>query len=304
MSKINRREFIAYAGTITAGFAAGFNIVSGKNTEAAEAKYKNVIKELMKYRKIDSHNHAVMLGIEPENLIESMDRLGIERASVSDIDGLTPDKFSESNSKILDVVKKFPNRFLGQCHINPRFQKESLAEIDRCVGSGMVQLGELYSECKINDPLYYPIIEKCIDLKIPLMMHARADLGLIRKGYRSSAPLTSSYADDFVDIGRRYPEAIIIHAHIGGGGDWEYMCKTLRPAKSIYIDTSGSVTDEGMIEFAIKYLGEDRMLFATDVNFECGVGKIMAANITESQRRKIFFENYNNLLRKAGNNVN
>jgi hypothetical protein len=29
----------------------------------------------------------------------------------------------------------------------------------------------------------------------------------------------------------------------------------------------------------------------------------MAAEITDSQRRKIFFENYNNLLKKGGYNV-
>ncbi len=49
-----------------------------------------------------------------------------------------------------------------------------------------------------------------------------------------------------------------------GGGDWKYMCKKLREAPSAYVDTSGSVTDEGMFEFAVKQLGAGRMLFATD----------------------------------------
>ena len=78
----------------------------------------------------------------------------------------------------------------------------------------------------------------------------------------------------------------------------------MQNSPSIFIDTSGSVTDEAMVDFALKYLGEDRILFGTDLNFETGVGKILAANLTERQRQKIFFENYNNLLRKAGNHVN
>src|SRR5437879_5282377 len=85
--------------------------------------------------------------------------------------------------------------------------------------------------------------------------------------------------------------AVLIHGHIGGGGDWEHMCKTLRDCPSVYIDTSGSVTDEGMIDFALRYLGPERLLFATDLNFESGVGKILAADLTERQRRMIFFEN-------------
>jgi len=58
-----------------------------------------------------------------------------------------------------------------------------------------------------------------------------------------------------------------------------------------------------MIDMAIQYLGVDRLLFATDINFETGVGKVMWANLTEGERKKIFFDNFNNLLKKAGNHV-
>jgi predicted TIM-barrel fold metal-dependent hydrolase len=77
----------------------------------------------------------------------------------------------------------------------------------------------------------------------------------------------------------------------------------LQKAPTLYLDTSGSVSDEGMIDMAVKYLGADRLLFATDMNYETGVGKIMWADLSESDRKKIFFENFNNLLRKAGNHA-
>jgi predicted TIM-barrel fold metal-dependent hydrolase len=177
-------------------------------------------------------------------------------------------------------------------------------EMKRCMDRGMVGLGELYTQVKINDPLYYPFIEKCIEMKAPILMHARADLGMLRPGYRNEAPPETSRASDFVEAARRYPEAILIHAHIGGGGDWEHMCKTLRAAPTVYLDTSGSVTDEGMIDFAVRYLGVERLLFATDINFESGVGKILVANLTDQQCRAIFFDNYNNILRKRGLHAN
>jgi predicted TIM-barrel fold metal-dependent hydrolase len=59
-----------------------------------------------------------------------------------------------------------------------------------------------------------------------------------------------------------------------------------------------------MIDMAVQYLGVDRLLFATDLNYETGVGKIMWADLDEVARKKIFFDNFNNLLRKAGNHVN
>jgi predicted TIM-barrel fold metal-dependent hydrolase len=55
-----------------------------------------------------------------------------------------------------------------------------------------------------------------------------------------------------------------------------------------------------MVDFAVKSLGVDRLLFATDTNYESGVGKILAAKLTETERRKVFWDNFNNILRRRG----
>ena len=299
--KIGRRQFLTYVGAATVGAAVMGKISGGVKVTHAHTRTSGLLEEAMKYRKIDAHNH-----LRPDELykmIQAADRLGIERIAVSIPKGDKPHEFRKSNDLVLEAMKEYPDRILGQCFLNPAYPEEAMAEMLRCLDKGMIGLGELYTQVKINDPLYYPIIEKCIELEAPILMHASADLGLLRKGYRTAAPATTSVADDFADIGLRYPEAMIIHAHIGGGGDWEYMCKVLRDVPSIYIDTSGSVTDEGMIDFAVKYLGVERLLFATDMNFESGVGKILAADLTEDQRRKIFWDNFNNILRKSGNHA-
>ena len=283
----SRRSFLASAGLAAAAPAAG--------------PTWNGLAEVRKYRKLDSHNHVFLSPRHtPKAVVEAADRLSIERLVVSLPRGDMPEGFRESNEKVLRAMKEFPDRFLGQCFLNPAYPREAMDEMNRCMDLGMVGLGELYTQVKISDPLYYPFIEKSIELKAPILMHARADMGLLRPGHRNEAPPATSVASDFLAAARRYPEAILIHGHIGGGGDWEHMCKTLRDCPSVYVDTSGSVTDEGMIDFALRYLGPERLLFATDLNFESGVGKILAANLTERQRFMIFFENYNNILRKRG----
>ncbi|HTF31446.1 MAG TPA: amidohydrolase family protein, partial [Flavitalea sp.] len=108
---------------------------------------------------------------------------------------------------------------------------------------------------------------------------------------------------DMVDAAKRYPETIFHFAHIGGGGDWEYECKSFQDYPNIYVDTSGSNNEENMIDFAIKYLGEDRIFFGTDSCYHHNVGKIMASNATEGQKNKIFFDNYNSVLKKGGRGV-
>ena len=46
----------------------------------------------------------------------------------------------------------------------------------------------------------------------------------------------------------------------------------------MYLDTSGSVIDEGIVEMAVKLLGVDRLLFGCDMSMTAGVGKIRAAD--------------------------
>jgi predicted TIM-barrel fold metal-dependent hydrolase len=309
---MNRRQFLSFGGAAVLGASVpGMVEASTANNEAKvtasdsvitkRGSYKDMVREAVGYKKIDVHNHTGNL----KDMIESMDRVGIQWSAISDLSGGNdPQSFRRSNDIVLQAMKEYPNRILGQCRINPGYTKEALQEIDRCVDQGMVMLGELYDEYKINDPVYYPIIERCIEHKIPLLVHAAATLGLWRKGYPTiGSSLTTSIAEDFVDVGKRYPEAMIISGHIGGGGDWEYAIRILREAPSIYAETSGSVADEAMIDLAIENLGVDRLLFATDVNYETGVGKVMCANLSKSDRKKIFFDNFNNLLRKGGNNV-
>jgi predicted TIM-barrel fold metal-dependent hydrolase len=311
---IGRRKFLSQSGITLLGASmpgiikAPLTDLKNDNNQQTTSSFKRdgwktMLQESLKYRKLDAHNH-VGGARGAAQIVESCDRVGITRAACSRTGGKSgPDVIRQNNDAVLAAMKEFPNRIMGQCWINPVYKKEALDEIQRCVDNGMVMLGELYDSYKVNDPLYYPVIEKCINLKIPLMWHGVTTLGNWRNGYLPTNPPNSSLPEDFADAGRRYPEAMIICGHIGGGGNWEYVCRVLKDAPTIYVDTSGSVSDEGMIDMAVKYIGADRLLFATDVNYETAVGKIMWADLTDSQRKKIFFENFNNLLRKAGNHV-
>jgi len=294
MPKMNRRSFIASAGLLSAGAAL---------PRSAPHPY-DVLAEIRRYRKIDCHNH-VFPSHSAHEIIADADKLEIEKIAVScpvtvgEIEKANPDAVRDVNNRVLQAMKDYPGRFLGQCFVNPYYGREALEEMTRCIEAGMIGLGEMYTQVRINDPRYFPIIEKCIELKVPLLSHSSG----ARNDTRGTDRPGASNADDFVEIGKRYPEALIIYGHIGGGGDWEYVCKALRHATTIYADTSGSVSDEGMVDLAVECLGVHRLLFATDISFETGVGKILAAKLTEAERRQIFFDNFNGILRKRGNDV-
>lgn len=304
---INRRKFLTNTTMTAAGLMIGAGVPDVEfNGDPAAASY-SIMKEAMKYRKIDSHVHVSLFSDPgPEGLLDFADRLGIEKLVISrpvtELDRPHQD-FKDSNDIVISAKKQFPDRFLGQFTLNPMFKKESLEEIKRCVDLGLVGL-KVYYQVKINDPLFYPVIEKMIDLKMIILMHAFCQLG--RGGYRTKYGkdyANESIPEDFADIAGRYPEAMFQFAHIGGGGDWQYECKVLKNSPNVFVDVSGSNNEENMINYAMKYLGEDRLVFGTDNSYYQGVSKILSADLTDAQRKKIFFENYNNLLRKGGYNV-
>ncbi|MEX0884504.1 MAG: amidohydrolase family protein, partial [Cyclobacteriaceae bacterium] len=160
---------------------------------------------------------------------------------------------------------------------------------------------KLYNHVKLSDPLFYPVIEKFIDLKMVILMHM--GIGKSRVVFDAREPENVSTPEDFVIAAKRFPDAMFQLAHLGGGGDWLDACKAVKPYPNVYVDVSGSNNEAGIIPFALEQLGEDRILFGCDNSFYQGVGHVLAAELNETQRRKIFFENYNNILRKSGSNV-
>jgi len=303
---MDRRKFFRDATLTGSGVIVGQNLISALSGGYPEKKGPRVLmEEVRKYKKIDTHAHINFAEDSVSNTLDIADRLSIDKLMISlnlapHTEG-GPDQFRRNNDLMIRSMKAHPDRFIGMMVLNPTFQKESLEEIDRCIDAGMVGTGELYNQVKINDPSYYPIIEKFIDLKMIIHMHSA--VGYSRVKLMESEPKNISLPEDFVEIAQRYPEAMFQYAHIGGGIDWENSCKILKDSTNVYVDVSGSNNPANMIDFAMKYIGEDRLLFGCDNSYYQGVGRMLSAKLTEAQRRKIFFDNYNNILRKSGNHV-
>ena len=308
---ISRRKFIARSAISTAGVLAASNLAGCSYGRKTPSNSYSVMEEAQRYRKMDAHAHVNFDPGDIEKQIDFADRLGIERLCISkpvtNFSGTEPedqDEVIRSNNQVLKAMKQFPDRVIGFMTLNPVYQKESLEEINRCVDLGMAGY-KGYTQVKINDPLYFPIIEKFIDLKMVMLMHGFCQLGVggYRMKYDAGMASNTSIPEDFVDAAIRYPEAVLQFAHIGGGADWEYECKLFKDHPNIYVDTSGSNNEENMIDFAIRHLGENRLFYGSDGSYYQGIGKILASNLTELQKKKIFFDNYNSILGKGGHHV-
>lgn len=312
MSNFSRRKFVRDSLTSLAGITIARNGAAEKlqKYESFEKSHIpsslrfDLMKEVMKFPKIDSHVHVSLGRKGPEDNDEFFDRLGFTRMFISrpvTAKEAPPAAFRHSNDLMYAAMKKYPGKMIGMFTLNPIYLKESLEEINKRVDQGFVGL-KVYYHVKINDPLFYPVIEKMIDLKMITLMHAEATLGTggYRMKYDKKRMPNTSIPEDFVDIAARYPEAMFQYAHTGGGPDWEYACKVLKHSPNVYIDTSGSNNEENMIDFAVNQVGIDRLFFGTDNMYFQGVSKILCSGLTDLQKKKLFFDNYNNVLKKGG----
>jgi len=230
-----------------------------------------------------------------DRIIEAADLLGIDQlcCSIPVTRGMpTMDEVRACNDAVLEAMRRYPERILGYCFVCPGYP-EALDEIDRCLDQGMMGI-KLYNQYKIWDPAVRATIEKAIQERIPILEHAGYQT---TPKYQAQQP-NISHAGDFVRVAREYPEAMLIEAHIGGGGDWEWAIKQLRQAPSVYLDTSGSVIDDGMVEMAARELGADRLLFGTDMSMEAGVGKVLGADLPAEDKEKIFWRNMSAILQR------
>jgi predicted TIM-barrel fold metal-dependent hydrolase len=251
-----------------------------------------------KPRVIDCHAHLyhhsrTTWEVDDRRLIEAADKLGIDQLCCSILTPRRPatvEGFRHCNQWAAEAQKRYPGRVLAWCYVNPGHQREALEEIRRCVEErGFIGV-KLYNEFTCTDPVVFPIVERTIRLKVPILHHA----GHLHY-FLDDQPRISD-GGHLADLGRRYPEARIICAHICGGGDWEWTIKALRHTPNVYLDTSGSVTDEGVLEMAAGELGVDRLVFGCDMSMTAGMGRVRAADLNAMDKHKILGGNMTRLL--------
>lgn len=235
-----------------------------------------------------------------EKQLEVFDLLGIDKIVVSlpitYMKRCSAELFQKANAVVYEAVRRYPGRVYGMAYAHPGHIREALYEIDHCVQDlGMVGV-KLYRDYFMDDPVQAPIIEKCIDLDVPILMHA---MRCMDRRNNLMHPLTSTGVH-IANAAKRYPEAVFQLGHFTIT-DWEYELKAIAPYRNVYTDMSGSAYDRPQMEQAVAMLGPDRILFATDESIVSSVGKILGANISR-QDKAVILEGraFNRYLERAG----
>ncbi len=298
---VTRRSFLGTSAAASAALAGQYLGSSHAKIAASESQPSSSAQRNLKKAGpvIDCHAHlthhsSASHAERDRKLIEAADKLGIDQLCCSILTPRRPataEGFRECNVWVAEGMRRYSGRVLGYCYVNPGCGSEALDEIRRCVEDRGFMGIKLYNEHKCTEPIVAPIVELAIELRVPILHHAG-------HGHHP-IPNQPNISDggDLAELGRRYPEARLICAHVGGGGDWEWTIRALRHAENVFLDTSGSVTDEGIVDMAAEILGVDRLLFGCDMSMTAGVGKILAARLGPEDKQKILGGNMMQLLK-------
>jgi len=292
-AQVSRRVFLQGAAGVVVGTAAL------PSADAGEQAVSNTLSGPLRPGKvIDCHahlNHRSRSTWEADDrkLIAAADKLGIDQLCCSTLTPRRPatvEGFRECNRWTADGMRRFPGRVLGYCYVNPGYGQAALDEIRYCVEEHGFMGIKLYNEYNCTEPVVFPVVELAIELGVPILQHASHSHYFVE-----DQPRLSDGAH-LAELARRFPEAMLICAHISGGGDWEWTVKALRHASNVWLDTSGSVTDEGSVDMAAAIVGVDRVVFGCDSSMCAGVGKIRGASLSTQDKQKILGGNMARLL--------
>jgi predicted TIM-barrel fold metal-dependent hydrolase len=197
----------------------------------------------------------------------------------------TPDQIRFINDATIADVRAMPDLYRGLCHVNPENPPDFLmAEIERCVRDNGLSGVKLEATVNCRDSRLDPIMETARRLGCFVLHHAWYQSMRTTEG--------ESTPGDIANLASRYPDVPIQMAHLGGARVRGVL--DIRPFPNISVDTSGSQPMGELIEYAVRMLGADRIVYGSDVpgrDFSAQLGRVWGARISEADRRKILYEN-------------
>lgn len=245
---------------------------------------------------IDVHAHLWADNHKADKLtiLSACELYKIDNIFVSTISSYYPDheEIEYCNKLTVEFMREQPDLVSGYVYVDPT-HSDRVEVLKKGLDAGMRGV-KLWVASKCNDYRVDDIAEHCIDKNIPILVHAF---------YKATGQLEhESTAEHVRCLGLRYPELKIIMAHFGGNLYHGLRC--IADLDNVYSDFSGTMIGTGDMNYAVETIGEDRVLFGTDLpggGRQC-FAQVEEANLTIIQKEKIYYKNAQKIFGGANEN--
>lgn len=205
-------------------------------------------------------------------------------------------RLREEPELVRKPFRRWPEWLLGMIQLNCNAVDASLAAIDQWIEHGPMIGGYLPGSGPgarpCNDPAIRLLIDRVAELGGVIMVHTWFKTG----GKASPGESTPS---ELAELSGNFPDQTFLCAH--AGGEWERGIRAIRNRGNVMIETSGFDPTAGFIEMAVREIGADRIVFGSHLpsrSLGTELGKIIAAEIAEDDKRKILGANFRRLVRQ------
>jgi predicted TIM-barrel fold metal-dependent hydrolase len=257
------------------------------------------LQQLKDLRIWSDHYHGLAGGLKQhEEMMFYIRRMGIEKVISLDIgsiedDALVPSPYDDEERKILETNK---SQILGIIRIDPGFPDESCAKMEKWIRHGPC-IGVKYLLEKNGITCSHPNNDKIIRLAAELgavvYIHTWLKVGGSTRFPGGGNSPGESTPMDVAILAKRFPNVPMICGH--SGGDWELGARAVRPYENVLFEFAGSHPHSGSVDYAVNELGVNRIVWGDhgpSRSLATELSKVLDASLTQSERMKIFGENY------------
>ena len=207
---------------------------------------------------VDAHVHSGTFdgsrAMASSELVEMLAGLGVDKGLVSTSSGLRSScKDSRAdNDRLARFVGLHSEQLRAFCTVNPMDGEAAVSELRRCVEvHGMIglKLHPWLQGFSVSDDYINPLVEECIDRKVPILFHD------------GTPPYCTPLQIGF--LAGRYPESTVLLGHSGLNDLWRNAIQAAKRFPNVLLCACGPPM-HAIYEMAVQ-VGSDRMMFGSDV---------------------------------------
>lgn len=210
--------------------------------------------------------------ISPDQMIEEYDACGVEKIIVVGWDAETESGLPRvTNEFVAKYVESYPERMIGFASVDPNKGKAAVIELEHSIkdlGLRGMKLHPIAQGFYPNDKRFYPLWEKCVELKIPVQFHTgTTGWGkLLPGGGGTKLDYSNPIYLDFVAAD--FPELQIVMLH--QAFPWvKTQLAVAAHKQNVYVDLSGyspKYFEPELITYMTKLI-PDKFMFGSDYPF-------------------------------------
>lgn len=199
------------------------------------------------------------------------------------------------NEYIATEVSLHPDKFIGFGAMHPDCENHE-EDAEFIIASGLcgVKLHPDIQNFKIDSPESLKIFEVCEKKHLPVLLHT------------GDSRFDNSNPNRVAPVLERFPDLVVIGAHLGGWSVWKEAAEKLSKFKNFYVDTSSSfyALKKEDAKAIIETYGTDKVIFGTD--FPMWPAKdeteyLLSLGFSENELEDIFRNNILKIINNAPN---